>query len=106
VGEVVDQIRQLLMLAQAKVPMLLPYWRSSPIGSAQKIFMPCILKASLTTAKNTEDMAEWAGHYKLRQKRQAALELLHRFRNVSSLAVRSRQAVIQAAYEEEMPALQ
>lgn len=34
----------------------------------------------LDDGENLEDMAEWAGHYKLRQKRQAALEQISKER--------------------------
>lgn len=44
------------------------YWISS------QDFFNLYSQGQLDDGENSEDMAEWAGHYKLRQKRQAALE--------------------------------
>jgi hypothetical protein len=44
------------------------YWISS------EDFYELYSKGLLDDGENAEDMAEWAGHYKLRQKRQIALE--------------------------------
>lgn len=50
------------------------YW----ISSAH--FYELYSQGLLDNGENVEDFAEWAGHYKLRQKRQAALEQLSRER--------------------------
>ena len=44
------------------------YWISS------EHFYELYSSGSLDDGENMEDFAEWAGHYKLRQKRQAALQ--------------------------------
>ena len=50
------------------------YWISSDD------FYALYSKGLLDDGENLEDMAEWAGHYKLRQKRQAALEQISKER--------------------------
>ena len=57
------------------------YWISSDD------FYTLYTKGSLDDGENAEDFSEWAGHYKLRQKRQAALEQISKER----LAVLSQQ---------------
>ena len=44
------------------------YWISS------ERFFQLYTQGALDDGENAEDFAEWAGHYKLKQKRQAALE--------------------------------
>ncbi len=58
------------------------YWISS------EHFYDLYVRGLLDDGENDQDFAEWAGHYKLRQKRQAALEQLSRQR----LQVLRRQA--------------
>jgi len=50
------------------------YWLSSDH------FYELYSQGLLDDGENTEDFAEWAGHYKLRQKRQTALEQISRER--------------------------
>ena len=50
------------------------YWISSDD------FYALYSKGLLDDGENLEDMAEWAGHYKLRQKRQAALDQISKER--------------------------
>ena len=50
------------------------YWISSDD------FFKLYSQGQLDHSENTEDFAEWAGHCKLRQKRQAALEQLSKQR--------------------------
>lgn len=50
------------------------YWISS------EDFHKLYSQGQLDDGENVEDFAEWAGHYKLRQKRQAALEQLSKQR--------------------------
>ena len=50
------------------------YWISSDD------FYHLYSRGQLDDGENAEDFAEWAGHYKLRQKRQAALEQLSKQR--------------------------
>ncbi len=50
------------------------YW----ISSAH--FYELYSKGLLDTGENVEDFAEWAGHFKLKQKREAALEQISKER--------------------------
>ena len=62
------------------------YWISSDD------FYALYSKGSLDDGENAEDMAEWAGHYKLRQKRQAALGQISRER-LAALSQVSNQPI-------------
>jgi hypothetical protein len=63
------------------------YW----ISSAD--FYDLYSKGLLDDGENAEDFAEWAGHYKLKQKRQAALEQISRQR-LEALRQQSNQQPI------------
>lgn len=49
--------------------------RRFSIGS--KMFHDLYSRGLLDDGENMQDIAKWAGHYKLRRKRQTALEQLH-----------------------------
>jgi len=50
------------------------YWISS------EDFLKLYSQGQLDDGENAEDFAEWAGHFKMRQKRQAALEQISKQR--------------------------
>ncbi len=62
------------------------YWISS------NDFYALYSKGLLDDGENAQDLSEWAGHYKLRQKRQAALEQISKER-LASLSQVGSQAV-------------
>lgn len=71
------------------------YW----ISSAD--FYELYSQGLLDDGSNVEDFAEWSGHYKLRLKRQAALEKLSRQR-IQQLKASSREVPIQLVPQEPM----
>ncbi len=71
------------------------YW----ISSAD--FYELYSQGLLDDGTNAEDFAEWSGHYKLRLKRQAALEKLSRQR-IQHLRVTSQDIPIRLAPQEPM----
>lgn len=71
------------------------YW----ISSAD--FYELYSQGLLDDGANAEDFAEWSGHYKLRLKRQAALEKLSRQR-IQQLKVTSQEIPIRLAPQEPM----
>jgi hypothetical protein len=73
------------------------YW----MGSAY--FYELYSQGLLDDGENAEDFAEWAGHYKLKQKREAALERLSRQR-VEQLRRQATGGVIRLIPQE--PALE
>lgn len=71
------------------------YW----ISSAD--FYELYSQGLLDDGTNADDFAEWSGHYKLRLKRQAALEKLSRQR-IQHLRVTSQDIPIRLAPQEPM----
>lgn len=63
------------------------YWISSTD------FYDLYLRGALDDGENSEEFAEWAGHYKLKQKRQAALEQLSKQRLESLVRESETQAI-------------
>jgi hypothetical protein len=64
------------------------YWISS------QDFYDLYSRGLLDDGEHSEDFAEWAGHYKLRQKRQTALEQLSKQR-LESLTRESESQIVQ-----------
>src|SRR5690554_4681572 len=67
------------------------YWISS------EQFFELYSQGLLDDGEHTEELAEWAGHYKLKQRRQAALEAISRerlatLRKASSRSIRLKPA--------------
>ncbi len=71
------------------------YWISS------SDFFELYSQGRLDDGSNAEDFAEWSGHYRLRLKRQAALEKLSKQR-IEQLQFRAKDRPIQLTPQEPM----